>query len=400
MIDSWSPQQAAALGAVGRWIADPTALPIFRLFGYAGTGKTTLARHLATSCRAPIFAAFTGKAASVLREKGCTGATTIHSLMYNVSTRDRSVLTGLRVKLMEMDERHPDYAETKFDFEQEQDKVRRPWFHVNPESVLTAADLIIIDEVSMVDARVGKDLLSFGKKILVLGDPAQLPPIAGGGYFTNATPDVLLTEIHRQALDNPILRWATLVREGGLVPYGDEGTARKLRRDRVDDPWLAGKAGQILCGKNETRRALNQRIRKQLGRTNPFPVFRDTLVMLQNDHRLGILNGTLGRCQSTEPLVQPDGNVCLNIAYDRKILFDLVVDPCAFLGKECTHERQRDVLQMDYGYALTVHKAQGSQWDDVTLYDDGFAKRDPEQRRRWLYTAITRAAKRLTIVTS
>ena len=58
----------------------------------------------------------------------------------------------------------------------------------------------------MVDEDLGRDLLSFGKPVLVLGDPAQLPPVKGGGFFTEAEPDVMLTEVHRQAADNPIIR--------------------------------------------------------------------------------------------------------------------------------------------------------------------------------------------------
>ena len=393
----WSAQQAAALTAVGAWLKDPSAPQVFRLFGFAGTGKTTLARHLAQDVRTPMFAAFTGKAASVLREKGCVGATTIHSLMYTVTKRDRILLNQLNLKLTELTPEHPDYAETKALRDEEADKVKRPWFYVNPDSELQFADLIIIDEVSMVDTKVGKDLESFGKKILVLGDPAQLPPIKGGGYFTNRAPDILLTEIHRQALDNPVLRWATLAREGTVIPYGDEGNAKKFRRERVDDAWLASvAAGQLLVGKNETRRALNQRVRTILGRSSTYPQRNDTLVWLQNDHRLGVLNGTL--CTAYCDAEEFGDGLYINVAYDRRLLRDLKIAPEPFQGKDAEYDRGQ--LMIDFGYALTVHKAQGSQWETVTLYDDGFGKRDPEQRRRWLYTAITRAENTLNIVTS
>jgi len=52
--------------------------------------------------------------------------------------------------------------------------------------------------------------------------------------------------------------------------------------------------------------------------------------------------------------------------------------------------------EFDFGYVLTVHKAQGSQWDDVVLFDESGAFSD--NRERWLYTGVTRAAKRLTVV--
>src|SRR3954467_889027 len=104
----WSPQQAKALDAVGVWLKDPTAPQVFRLFGYAGTGKTTLARHLAMGTNFPIFAAFTGKAASVLRDKGCPNAMTLHSLLYNVSDRDKTKLMMLESELSMMDGNEPD----------------------------------------------------------------------------------------------------------------------------------------------------------------------------------------------------------------------------------------------------------------------------------------------------
>jgi exodeoxyribonuclease-5 len=383
---SWSPQQAEALTRVGAWLADPSGPQVFRLFGYAGTGKTTLAQHLAQHVRQPLFAAFTGKAASVLRNKGCPGATTLHSLLYNVQDRDRT-------KLNELDAQWP---EINAEFQAERDRCKRPWFYVNPLSIVQFADLVVVDEVSMVDKRIGADLESFKKKILVLGDPAQLPPIQGGGYFTNAQPDVLLTEVHRQAAENPVLRWATMARKGEVIPYGLEGTSRKVPRSRVEDGWLANGAGQILCGKNETRRDLNTRIRRVLGFTSTYPVRKDVLVALQNDHKMGILNGTI--CSAACDADVEGDKIFLDILYERKHMRDLTASALPFQGKEAKFER--GVLSFDFGYALTVHKSQGSQWPTVTIYDDGFGKRDPEVRRRWLYTAITRAEHTLHIVTS
>src|SRR6188508_3047527 len=82
---TFSPEQDAALKAVADWlkIKPGSRAPVFRLFGYAGTGKTTLARHIAEGVDGKVlFAAFTGKAAQVMRNKGCAGASTIHSLIY------------------------------------------------------------------------------------------------------------------------------------------------------------------------------------------------------------------------------------------------------------------------------------------------------------------------------
>ena len=163
---SWSPQQDKAITAVNRWLADPKAPQVFYLFGYAGTGKTTLAKHLAEGVKGEVlFAAFTGKAASVLRKKGCSGASTIHSLIYKPVQDER---TG------------------KVDFV------------LNPDSPVAYAPCVMIDEVSMVDGELGNDLLSYGTKVLVMGDPFQLPPVKGEGFFNVAQPDVMyLGGIHR-----------------------------------------------------------------------------------------------------------------------------------------------------------------------------------------------------------
>ena len=217
----WSPQQARALDLVGRWLraGEPQ---VFRLFGYAGVGKTTLARHIAAEADGfVVFAAFTGKAALVLRSKGCAGASTIHSLIYHAEENDEGP----------------------------------PTFKLNPDGPASRASLIVIDECSMVDEELGRDLISFGKPILVLGDPAQLPPVKGGGFFTEAEPDLMLTEIHRQAENNPIIRLASAVRNGGEIAYGEYGETRVLRRGDINAEMVLA-ADQVLVGMNRTRRPI------------------------------------------------------------------------------------------------------------------------------------------------
>jgi exodeoxyribonuclease-5 len=178
----FSPQQDEALKAVSRWLKDGRT-PVFRLFGYAGTGKTTLARYFAEHVDGQVqFAAFTGKAAQVLRARARRTRKTIHSLIY----RPR----GEEAVSDEDDRQDHDVA----DCSRSTGKATSP------------RQLVIVDECSMVDEALGRDLMSFGTPILVLGDPGQLPPISGGGFFTEHEPDILLTEIHRQARDNPIIR--------------------------------------------------------------------------------------------------------------------------------------------------------------------------------------------------
>jgi exodeoxyribonuclease-5 len=253
---SWSPQQDAALKAVADWLRRGDR-PVFRLFGYAGTGKTTLAKHIAEGVDGEVvFGAYTGKAALVLRSRGCTDASTIHSLIYRSREGDEN----------------------------------GPQFVLNRSSSAAKADLIIIDECSMVDEELGRDLLSFGRPVLVLGDPAQLPPVKGGGFFTEAEPDVMLTEVHRQAQDNPIVHLSMQVREGGRLEPGIFGESRIIRRREIDATTVMG-AGQVLVGLNKTRRLYNGRIRELLGFRDPMPAAGEKLVCLRNDKTKGLLNG-------------------------------------------------------------------------------------------------------------
>ena len=371
-----SPQQDAALKSVSRWLKAGKP-QVFRLFGYAGTGKTTLARYFAEHVDGSVqFAAFTGKAAQVLRSKGAVNARTIHSLIY----RPRG------------EEAVADEATGKTSI--------NPTFSLNRQSPIAKAKLVIIDECSMVDEQLGRDLLSFGTPVLVLGDPAQLPPISGGGFFTEHEPDHLLTEIHRQARDNPIIQLALDVREGREFMRGDYGTAKVIGREDVNQDLVLA-ADQVLVGTNRTRRRYNQRLRELKGFSADYPQAGDKLVCLRNDPAKGLLNGSLWKVMtSSRETVIPGINLLVSPEEDDpdrgvskiKLLKAAFEDPDAEIPWS-TKKRYDD---FDYGYALTVHKAQGSQWDDVVLFDESFAFRDT--RQRWLYTAITRAAKTLTIV--
>lgn len=362
---SWSAQQDAALKAVADWLRRGDK-QLFRLFGYAGTGKTTLARHVAEGVDGEVaFGAFTGKAASVLRQKGCADAGTIHSMIY----RSR-----------------------------ESDEEAAPSFTLNPSGAAAKADLIVIDECSMVDEELGRDLLSFGKPVLVLGDPAQLPPVKGGGFFTEAAPDVMLTEVHRQAADNPIVRLSMIVREGGSLDYGTYGESRVIRRAEIDQGAVMA-ADQVLVGMNKTRRLYNTRIRELKGFRDPMPAAGEKLVCLRNDKSKGLLNGGTW---IIDGLRQPRGNyIRMDVKPEdesRRRAVEVQVLREFFEGKEeeIPYALRRDSDEFTYGYALTVHKAQGSQWDDVVLFDEAFAFR--EHRARWLYTGLTRAAEKVLVV--
>jgi len=361
----WSAEQENALSSVRAWLAAGER-PVFRFFGYAGTGKTTLARHVAEGADGGVvFAAFTGKAAHVMRGKGCPNAGTIHSLIYRMRGEDES----------------------------------GPTFVLNRDSAAAKAAMIVIDECSMVDEEIGNDLLSFRKPILVLGDPAQLPPVAGGGFFTTAEPDVMLTEVHRQAADDPIIRLSMIVREGGRLEEGRYGESSVISRHDIA-PADVLEADTVLVGRNNTRRAYNARIRELLRRSAPTPVAGDTLVCLRNDRKRGLLNGSLWHVDKVR--APRKGLLRYTLSPEEgehgKGRTVVTINPAFFDGTAETlspSERRRSDA-FDFGYVLTVHKAQGSQWDDVVLFDESFAFR--EHAQRWLYTGITRAAKRIRIV--
>jgi exodeoxyribonuclease-5 len=365
----FTPHQDDALNAVAAWLkAKPGkgATPqIFRLFGYAGTGKTTLARHLAQAVDGTVlYAAFTGKAALVMRSKGCERASTIHSLIYKTRESGEEV----------------------------------PSFDLWDDAPASKAALIVIDECSMVDAELGRDLTSFGVPLLVLGDPAQLPPIAGGGFFTEAEPDAMLTEVHRQACDNPIIRLSMDIREGRTLEPGRYGETAIVTKGDLD-PQRVIDADQVLVGRNATRRAYNMRMRERRGFKGALPATGDKLVCLRNNKRKGLFNGALWSVKE-KPSSRRD-ILRMRIQSDDGFAgkgIKVSVRPECFVGGiealEWPLRKRHD--EFDYGYVLTVHKAQGSQWDDVVLFDESFAFQ--ETRARWLYTGVTRAAQRLTLV--
>lgn len=362
-----SSQQHEAFHFFFEWFNDraETREPkVFRLFGYAGTGKTSIAQALVnvlrekSNLRSWKYGAFTGKAASVMEAKGCRPASTIHGMIYKPLGEDEK-------------------GEMKFSF---------------TSSRVRGLQLAVIDECSMVGENMGKDLMSLGCKVLVLGDPAQLPPVGEGGYFTNGVPDVLLTQIHRQAESSGILQMATAVRSGStynsVKGYSDAVIGRSATMDEVDSHDI------VLCGTNRRRQALNHAIRQHRGKVGLVDK-GDRVVCIRNNHTLGVMNGETGEVLDATEL--SPGEWHLTVQWDGAggRVTSAFSPEAPFKGQKVS-EWGRNQLSLDYGYAITVHKSQGSQWDRVLLVDESYAFRD--SAKQWLYTGITRAAKHLTIV--
>jgi exodeoxyribonuclease-5 len=208
----------------------------------------------------------------------------------------------------------------------------------------------------------------------------------------------MLTEVHRQARDNPIIRLSMDIRAGLSLVEGQYGDTQVVRRANLDPKRVLG-ADQVLVGRNVTRRAYNARLRERRGFAGPLPLAGDKLVCLRNNRRKGLFNGGLwvvkeapkARRQILGMRLKPDEDLG-----DR--IVKVSVRPECFTGgiEELEWPQRKRFDEFDFGYVLTVHKAQGSQWDDVVLFDESGAFSD--NRERWLYTGVTRAAKRLTVV--
>lgn len=403
-------KQARAVSKIKRWFQsarDGSGPQIFRLFGYAGTGKTTILKYvigeLGLEASKVAYGAFTGKAALVMRRNGLEGATTCHRMIYLPSLPSEDAVERERDILKQMiEDKNPkkDIREQK----KKIDNMLSPHFYLNEDSIANQVSLIVLDEVSMVDNKLALDIMSFGTPVLVVGDPGQLPPIEGEGYFTKEKPDVMLTEIHRQALDSPIIRLATMAREGQAIPYGKYGRGiRKVPVINKTATYL--KYDQVIVGLNATRYKLNREIRNHLGFKDKFPTGElEKIICLKNNYDIGLINGMFVVLKDIQS-IGPD-HISANI-YDEEGNL-LVASAATYNGEFLQHIKfrkdrmkndtfkRRGYVEATFGWAITCHKAQGSQWNKIMVYDESRMFR--KERRRWLYTAITRAEERLTIV--
>lgn len=408
--------------------------PVFVLTGYAGTGKTTVLPWLVESTelesRQIVFCSPTGKAAKVmtakLRAEGLTArATTIHKAIYlpkapRADMIERELFDEQTAYKRAVDSHNvPAIKEHSAVIKQLQTNLERaykddsPQFTLNVGSTVKNAHLIIVDEASMVDKYMADDLRSFGVPILAIGDTGQLPPINAGPGLLNRRADAALTEIHRQALDNPIIWASMLIREGRPVPRGThgDGQLRVISQDEDDRTFDLDTDLQIICGTHDKRHRITRKIRSMCGFTkNDGPREGELMIITKNSRVYpDLTNGTFVM-MSKDALVTPGSPTYIadfrdsdGKEYSSRMLQNTIEEN--YLGKgEYTcqsrdlyrHRKDDRVHEMDYAYAITCHKAQGSQWDECVVHDQSYAFR--EAADKWLYTAVTRAAKTLTIV--
>lgn len=395
------------------------------LAGFAGTGKTTLVKLVPEICGYPIVVAPTGKAALRVREATGLHASTIHSWMY--SAYEDTATGEMKYSL-----KSPDLVET------------------GEASFIVIDEASMVDEDLW--EHIYEMCLMINRNILVVGDAFQLPPVKQNSerefnllHETFCYHErVLLTEVMRQALESPIIRASMLVRNG-------DSAGAIFALPRVPSAKLADEAakvvqggGVVICHKNDTRNRLNLAIRRALGRPDRGIEDGEPLLVLQNNYRLNRFNGEIVRKMSwveepmglhklrprygrdgatsrfgvlaLDPRLDSDGqpvtddyqfaavaesqvygefkNVhAASIVDTARILYGGGVMPEDTEGMTPQEKQQAlgyPVLQANFGYAMTAHKSQGSEWGQVLVVMEPSVRQDINGQR-WLYTALTRA---------
>ena len=375
-----SEDQASALDQIFEWWDTARPGDYLTLGGYAGTGKSTLLRELLPMTRRIVHVcAYTGKAAHVLRSKGIEQARTIHSLIYQPVTICN--LCGLPLDIdqeicLRMEGCEGAGTERSFD-----------------RAIALKGDLIVVDEASMVSTEIHEDLLSFEIPVLYVGDHGQLEPI-GNNPRLMLDPKIRLEKIHRQAEGSPILQFAHHVRNHGR-PVSTGHEARVIETSVA--PANAHEYDIVLVGKNATRVAMNQKIRAKLGYEGPLPHPGERIVCLRNFKKESLFNGMLAtvleiRCDDRVDVPEID-----LIDDDGKVRNRVKFEPEQFNSETVLEDVSRKRALFDFGYALTVHKAQGSSWKRVLVLE--WIHSDTSAAR-WRYTAATRASEELVYCVS
>lgn len=359
--------------------------PFTVIAGYAGVGKSTLVSHVIDALKIDpkdvCFATFTGKASLVLREKGCENSMTMHKLLYHSKEL-------------------PDGT-----FE-----------HKPKERLDHAYTLIVVDEVSMVPIDMWTLLLSHGIHIIALGDPFQLPPIDGESEILSH-PHVFLDEIVRQAQDSAIIRLSMDIRARLPLIKCKGNEVSVVSKHQLNEAYYSG-ADQIIAAKNITRSNINWKCRKiKFGPDVPdYPIKGDKAICLKNYWNImsgqdePLINGMIGYLNN----IKHQNSVLFNDLFDKEMISDfdieenskfcnllmdykLFIDGKPTINSENWHKYKGapKPLLFDYAYCITCHKSQGSEFDKVLVFDEYMKGTD---HARWLYTAATRAKKKLIVV--
>jgi exodeoxyribonuclease-5 len=374
-------EQFQAIKEIKKWFnTKKNRKPYFSMLGVAGTGKSSIIPFIIDELKlnenTAAVCSFTGKAALVLKRRGISFAKTIHQTIYDIKI---NVLPDGK-------------KEVVFRRKKRLDKTK----------------LIIVDEASMIDQKIHNDLSSYRLPILYIGDPFQLPPISGNWNVMEQA-DFEIKTILRQAKENPIIRAADLIRRGEIIPYCSSELFTKIPHSKFEFGMLKNYE-QIAVGKNNEREEFNNRYRREILNihgNNPQP--GEKLVVLHNNYFENLFNGQCVFLGEHCSMTKQKNQYYYHLEYiDELELTDVV---CALTSNGYKHglftlglstddfsEHEKDIIHADFGYALTVHKMQGSQWNSVAVFDKGFGIWQKGLHERWLYTAITRAKEKVLIV--
>lgn len=318
-----------------------------RVGGLAGTGKSTIIKHLSEVLPDFAVCAYTGKATDVLKKKGLSCAQTIHSLIYKA-------------------------------YRDEQDKIR---FSLSPSIDCQG---IIVDEASMVSESIYKDLKWFGKPIVFIGDHGQLEPISDK-FNLMANPDYRLEKIHRNA--GEIAHFAQHIRMG----YRPSGWEFKSNGNKIkfipkgQHLNLVSNVDQVICAFNKTRMEMNMAARNQFKMDPLSPCIGDKIMCLKNSKEAGLFNGMQGEITMIYPnnvfSFESDGYVW-NVYYNKNTFNQIKYE----------FDHNDDLIPFDYAYAITAHRAQGSEYSSIMVLEQ---RCDLWDHKRWAYTAASRAKENL-----
>lgn len=407
-----SGEQQDALGRIAQWLQRhedaggyDESIPHFYLGGLAGTGKSTIVRHLLESLDPKmrgdtLVMTPTGKAADVLRKKGIPDACTIHSAIYSPISPAQLRIEDLRSIL-----RTGGYANEveKKAFEDELAELiaNDTAFAKGGRDFIETKRLFICDEFSMVGKSMYDDIVEHRKPLLAIGDHGQLPPVKDQKPPFKA--DFTLKQIHRQAQDNPIIKLAYEAREHGHVCMGQYGDSRVIGPDEYHADMLLSH-DQVICFTHDVRRHVNKLFRERANRTSRWPESGEKLVCKKNQPEYRLFNGAIYQAASNATATRW-GDVYLDVHNGVETLEGLNLYTHTFdeyYQKVNGHDKlsfneRRGMSEFDFGYVITCHAAQGSEWDSVLVIDETYKMRSEGQMAEWLYTAITRAAKRVTV---
>ena len=365
--------------------------------GYAGTGKSTLVKFIISALgqcgvnpeEDVCFCAYTGKATQVLAKKGNKNTLTLHKLLYDSFPRSDGTF----------------FRKPKIDI----------GYHV-----------IVVDEVSMAPKTLMDLLFSHGCYVICLGDPFQLPPVdkdQDNGLL--AHPHIFLDEIMRQAAESEIIQLTMKIRGGDPIPEFKGNEVQVLPQESLNTGMLLW-ADQILCATNKTRISLNNQTRALLKRASSEPEDGDKVICLRNywgqlsTQENDLINGTIGYLKNTFSTffkvpyyMGGDSIPILNAEFiidDEESFSALNMDKTMLITGEpyldnkrkyrlSKNPRTRELVpyEFTYGYAITTHKAQGSEWERVLVLEEGFPYVKKEHAR-WLYTAVSRSSEKCVLL--